>query len=188
MSTEDTPRKGLDRFTIGLILALLVAAAGTFVAWRRARNPLRMWAKQAQQSHAREIDRALQRCFGTTSVAGVRQLVTAVQRGPMPAPFKDCHRGPMTELLVAPNAFVSSLQTTPLELYRVRETERVALQRLTASVRLLEHVVTAGGASPTDAQRQEIARKLEDLLPDLEHERTVFEDLIAVAEQQAGTF
>ncbi len=48
--------------------------------------------------------------------------------------------------------------------------------------------MTAAGASPTDAQRQEVARKLEDLAPDLEHERTVFEDLIAVAEQQAGAF
>lgn len=188
MSNDETPRKGLDRFTIGLILALLVAAAGTLVAWRRARNPLRMWAKQAQASHAREIDRALERCFGTTSPAGVRQLAGAVQRGPLPAPFKDCHRGPMAELLVAPNAFVSSLQTTPLELYRVRETERVALQRLSASVRLLERAVTAAGASPTDAQRQEVARKLEDLVPDLERERTVFQDLIAVAEQQAGAF
>jgi hypothetical protein len=188
MSTEDAPRKGLDRFTIGLILALLVAAAGTFVAWRRARNPLRMWAKQAQQNHAREVDRALERCFGTTSAAGVRALVATVQRGPMPTPFKDCHRGPMAELLVAPNAFVSTLQSTPLELYRVRETERVALQRLSASVRLLERAVTAGGASPTDAQRQEIARKLEDLVPDLQQERTMFEDMVSVAEQQAGVF
>jgi hypothetical protein len=61
-------------------------------------------------------------------------------------------------------------------------------RRLTASDHLLERAVTAAGASPTDAQRQEVARKLEDLAPDLEHERTVIEDLIAVAEQQAGAF
>jgi hypothetical protein len=94
----------------------------------------------------------------------------------------------MAELLVAPNAFVSTLQSTPLELYRVRETERVALLRVSASARLLERAVTAGGASPTDAQRQEMAQKLEDLAPDLEQEHTVFQDLLAVAEQQAGWF
>lgn len=188
MATEETPRKGLDRFTAGLIVVLVLAGAGALVAWRRARNPLRMWAKQAQTNHAGEVDRALQRCFGTTTAAGVRQLAAAVARGPMPAPFKDCHRGPMAELLVAPNAFISTLQSTPLELYRVRETERVALQRLSASVRLLERAVTGGGASPTDAQRQEIAHKLEDLVPDLEQERTVFQDMVSVAEQQAGTF
>jgi hypothetical protein len=82
----------------------------------------------------------------------------------------------------------SRVGVRPDLLYRVRETERVALQRLSASVRLLERAVTGGGATPTDAQRQEIAHKLEDLVPDLEQERTVFQDMIAVAEQQAGTF
>lgn len=188
MSSEESPRKGLDRFTVGLVIALVAAAAGTLVAWRRARNPLRMWAKQAQTNHAQEIDRALERCFGTTTAAGVRQLAATVARGPMPSPFKDCHRGPMAELLVAPNAFVSTLQSTPLELYRVRETERVALLRVSASARLLERAVTAGGASPTDAQRQEMAQKLEDLAPDLEQEHTVFQDLLGVAEEQAGWF
>jgi hypothetical protein len=167
---------------------MALATGVTLLAWRRARNPLRMWAKQAQANHAREIDRALERCFGTTTPAGVRQLAATVMRGPMPAPFKDCHRGPMAELLIAPNAYISTLQSTPLELYRVRETQRVALQRLGASIRLLERVVTAAGASPTEAQRQEIARKLEDLVPDLEQERAVFQDMIAVAEQQAGWF
>mgnify|MGYP001001609141 CR=1 FL=1 len=190
MSDESTASKprGADRFTYTLLALLLLGAGAAFVAWRRARNPLRMWAAQVEQGHARELEQPLARCLGTLTGEGVRRLAAQVQRGDAPAPFKDCHRGHITELLIAPNAFVSSMQHTPLEVYNVRERERVALQRLSTSIRQLEHAVTGGGASPTAAQRQEIARKLEDLAPDVEQERNTFADLIAAARDQAGAF
>lgn len=185
---QPAPKKGLDRFTLIFYVGLALAAVVTFVAWRRARNPLRMWAAQAEVSHAREIDTTMQRCLGTTSAAGVRQLAAAVRRGPVPSPFKDCHNGAMAEMLVAPNAFVSSIQNTPLELYRVRERERVALQRLTGSFRLLEPAVARAGENPTAAQREVLGSKLEELAPDVEQERRAFEDLVTIARDQAGMF
>lgn len=200
MSDETTPRdesssreekpapRRPDRFNLYFYSALFVAALATFVAWRRARNPLRMWAANAETAHAREVDTALTRCFGTTTGTGVRALARQVREGRAGAPFTRCHHGPIAELLVAPNAFVSAIQNTPLEIYRVRERERVALQRLMSSFRLLEPAVSAGGANPTAAQREVIASKLEELAPDLDHERQAFEDLVSVARDQAGMF
>lgn len=186
--TPSKPASGDSRFNLYLALAVMVAVPLFFVAWRRARNPVRLWAARVEQSHAREIDQALNRCFGTTRPDGIRRIAAEAQRGPLPAPFKDCHRGTIAELLVAPNAFVSSMQDTPLEVYRLRERERVALTRLSASLRILEHAVTSGGANPTEAQRQEIAHKLEDLAPDVDQERKAFDDMLTIARDQAGWF
>ncbi len=94
----------------------------------------------------------------------------------------------MAEMLVAPNAFVSSIQNTPLEIYRVRERERVALQRLTGSFRLLEPAVATAGENPTAAQREVLGSKLEELAPDIEQERRAFEDMVTIARDQAGLF
>ncbi len=182
------PARGSDRFNLYFYVFLALAAAATFVAWRRARDPLRMWARRAEETRAREIDTTMQRCLGTTTGAGVRRLAETVRRTGLPAPFKDCHRGPMAEMLVSPNAFVSSIQNTPLELYRVRERERVALQHLTASFRLLEPAVASSGENPSQAQREVIASKLEEMVPDVDHERRAFDDMISVARDQAGMF
>lgn len=189
-TTDAAPatRKASDRFMIYFYVLLAVAAAATFVAWRRARNPLRMWAARAEQSHAREIETTMQRCLGTTTAEGIRRLAATVRRSELPAPFKDCHHGAIAEMLVAPNAYVSSIQNTPLEIYRVRERERVALQRLMGSFRLLEPAVSAAGANPSAAQRETIASKLEELAPDVEQERRAYEDMLTVARDQAGIF
>lgn len=181
-------RKRPDRFTLYFSIALVLAAAVTFVAWRRARNPLRMWAARAEQAHAREIETTMQRCLGTTTAEGVRRLAASVRGGTLPAPFNECHRGAMAEMLVAPNAYVSTIQNTPLEIYRVRERERVALQRLMGSFRLLEHAVASAGSNPTAAQREVLGSKLEELAPDVEQERRAFEDMLTVARDQAGIF
>ncbi len=189
-TTEAAPaaRKGPDRFTLYFYVILALAAAGTFVAWRRARSPLRMWAARAEQAHIREVETTMQRCLGTSTAEGVRRLAATVRQGNLPAPFKDCHRGAMAEMLVAPNAYVSEIQNTPLEIYRVRERERVALQRLMGSFRLLEPAVSSAGANPTAAQREILGAKLEELAPDIEQERRAYEDMLTVARDQAGLF
>ncbi len=195
-STDETPaetgsgapRRGRDRFALYFYVALGVAAVAAGIAWHRARNPLRMWAKNAEVAHARELDAPMQRCLGTTSADGVRRLAGEVRRAGLPSPFRDCYRGAMAEMLVAPNAFVTHIQNTPIEIYRVRERERVALQRLTGSFRLLERAVAEAGANPTQAQREVLGSKLEELAPDVEQERRAFEDMITIARDQAGMF
>ncbi len=183
-----SPRLSNAGFFLRLAVLLVLALGGAFVAWRRSIHPLRVWTKNAQQARGRELVRPFERCFGTATGDGLRRIAQQVQQGTMPAPFKDCHRGAIVELLVAPNALISSMQQTPLELYRLRERERVALQRLTASVRLLERALARAGATPTAEQRAEIARKVEDLVPDVNSERQAFDDLVASADEQAGWF
>jgi hypothetical protein len=185
---KSPPKNNAIRNNLVLFVLLALGALAAFVSWKRARNPLRLWAKTVEEHHQLEIDTALQRCFGTSTPQGLRDLAATVRRTALPAPFKDCHRGPMAELLVSPNAFTSSMQGTPLEVYHVRERERVALQRLMASLRLLEHVVSSARDNPTDAQRTEIASKLEEAVPDIDQERKTFEDLVSTARDQAGIF
>ena len=119
-----SPKPAPSRSTLWINVALVVGAVAIFLAWRRARDPHRLWAKRVDETHQRFIDTALRRCFGTTSAADIRRVADAVRGGTMPRPFSECHRGPMAELLVAPNSFIESIQNPPIEVYRLREREQ----------------------------------------------------------------
>lgn len=190
--TETTPaapaKTPPDRFKLLVTVGLVVAVVVGFLAWRRARDPARMWAQRVAERHALEIERPLTRCFGVSTGAELRRLADAIQSAPLQAPLRDCHRGPMAELLIAPNSFVAVLRDAPLQVYRLRDRERSALQRLTASFRLLERAVSAGGANPTPEQRQAIARRIEEAAPEVDYERRTVDDMIAAARDAASLF
>lgn len=179
-------RRTSDRFNLVLNVLLVLGVGAAVVAWRRARSPARMWAHTLEQRHQHDIENALRRCFGGTTGADVRRLADAVHHGPLPQPFRDCHRGPMAELLVAPNAFVDALQNPPMQVYHVRERHRGTLTHLGNSLRVLEHEVAVAGATPTDAQREALAHRLEETATDVENERNACRDLVAAANDAAG--
>lgn len=188
-TTTDAPaRQPPDRFKILVGVGLFVAIVAGFVAWRRARDPSRVWAHRVTERHAQDIERPLRRCFGVTTGAELRRLADGLQSGPLPSPLNQCFRGPMAELLIAPNSFVEVLRDAPLQVYRLRDHERSALQRLTASFRLLERAVSAGGANPTPEQRQAIARRIEEAAPEVDAERRTADDMITAARDSAGWF
>lgn len=184
----DSPKPPARRSTLWINLALVVAAVGIFLAWRRARDPHRLWARRVEESHQRYVDTALRRCFGTISPADIRRVADGVRAGSLSRPFTDCHRGPMAELLVAPNSFIESIQNPPIEVYRLRERERSSLMRVTASARLLEQDVSHAAGHPTPEQREPLASKLEDLAVSVQQERSAFDDLVRAARDAASLF
>lgn len=187
-NTTDPPKPRAPRATLWINVALVVAAAGIFLAWRRARDPHRLWAKRVDETHQRYIDSSLRRCFGSTDAADIRRVADAVRSGSVPRPFSECHRGPMAELLVAPNSFIESIQNPPIEVYRLRERERSSLMRLTASARMLEQDVSHAAGRPTAEQREPLAAKIEDLAVAVQHERAAFDDLVRTARDAASLF
>lgn len=186
-NTEDTPKPRPSRSTLWINLALVVGAIGIFLAWKRARDPHRLWAKNVDETHQRYVDTALRRCFGTTASADIRRIADGVRAGNLARPFSECHRGPMAELLVAPNSFIQSIQNPPIEVYRLRERERSALMRLTAGARALEQDVSHAAGHPTAEQREPMAAKVEELAIAVQHERAAFDDLVSAA-RDAATF
>jgi hypothetical protein len=187
-NTSDTPKLRASRVSLWINVALVVGAIGIFLAWRRARDPHRLWAKRVDESHQRYLDTALRRCFGSTSPAEIRRVADGVRAGNIARPFSECHRGPMAELLVAPNSFIQSIQNPPIEVYRLRERERSALMRVTASARLLEQDVSHAAGSPSAEQREPLASKLEDLAVSVQHERDAFDDLVRAARDAVSIF
>ncbi len=189
MSTSDeTPRRAPDRFNLYLYGGLLIAALAAFVAWRRARDPHRLWAKKVEAAHAQEIDRPLRRCFGVVTGPELRRLADSIHRGPFPSPLKECHGGPMTELVVAPNSFLPNTQDPPTEVYRLRERHRQASLRMVAAARTLEHELSGARGAPSDPQRESIASKLEDYAHEVEQERQAVADMVAAARDAASPF
>ena len=187
-NTTASPKPRASRAPLWINVALVVGAIGIFLAWRRARDPHRLWAKRVEESHQRYIDTALRRCFGTIAAADIRRIADGVRGGSLPRTFAECHRGPMAELLVAPNSFIESIQNPPLEVYRLRERERSALMRLTASARLLEQDVSHAAGHPTAQQREPMASKIEEVAMSAQHERDAFEDLVHAARDAATLF
>lgn len=187
-NTTDSPKPRASRVPLYINIALVVGALGIFLAWRRARDPHRLWAKGLDESHQRYVDTALRRCFGSTSAADIRRVADAVRGGTLQRPFSECHRGPMAELLVAPNSFIQSIQNPPIEVYRLRERERSALMRLTASARMLEQDVSHAAGRPTPEQREPLATKVEDLAIAAQQEREAFDDLVRAARDAASLF
>lgn len=179
-------KRSSDRFSLVLNVLLVLGVGAAVVAWRRARNPARMWAQALETRHQHDVEIPLRRCFGGTTGADVRRLADTVHHGPLPQPFRDCHSGPMAELLVAPNAFVDALRNPPLQVYHVRERHRAALMRMGASLRVLEHEVAIAGATPSDTQREALAHRLEETATDVENERTACQDLVSAAKDSAG--
>lgn len=187
-NTTDSPKPRASRASLWINVALVVGAIGIFLAWRRARDPRRLWAKRVDETHQRYIDTALRRCFGSTASADIRRVADAVRGGTLPRPFSECHRGPMAELLVAPNSFIESIQNPPLEVYRLRERERSSLMRLTASARLLEQDVSHAAGHPAADRREPMASKIEDLAVSVQHEREAFDDLVRAARDAVTIF
>ena len=185
-NTPDTSKSRASRVNLWINLGLVVGAIAIFVAWRRARDPHRLWAKHVAESHARYFDNALRRCFGGTDAADIRRVADAVRGGNLPRPFSECHRGPMAELLIAPNSFVESIQNPPTEVYALRDRERAALQRVTANARSLEQDVSHAAWHPTAAQREPLATRLEDLAVSIQHEHDAFGDLVSAARDAAS--
>ncbi len=187
-TSNDPPKPKASRVTLWINLALVLGAVATFFAWRHARDPHQLWAKRVEENHARYIDTALRRCFGATSAADLRRVADRVRSGSVPTPFAQCHRGPMAELLVAPNSFVESIQNPPVEVYRLRERERSALLRVMATARALEQDVTRAAGQPTPEQREPLATKIEDLAVAVQHERESHSDLVRAARDAASFF
>ena len=187
-NTTDSPKPRASRVPLYINIALVVGAIGIFLAWRHARDPRRLWAKRVDETHQRYIDTALRRCFGSTDSAEIRRVADAVRGGTLPRPFNECHRGPMAELLVAPNSFIESIQNPPLEVYRLRERERSSLMRLTASARLLEQDVSHAAGNPSAERREPLASKLEELAVAVQQERSAFDDLVRAARDAATLF
>lgn len=187
-NSNDTPKPRASRAPLWINVALVVGAIGIFLAWRRARDPHRLWAKRVDETHQRFVDTALRRCFGTIAAADIRRVADAVRGGSVPRPFAECHRGPMAELLVAPNSFIESIQNPPIEVYRLRERERSSLMRLTASARVLEQDVSHAAGHPTAEQREPLASKIEDLAVSVQNERNSFDDLVRAARDAASFF
>lgn len=188
MSTpSDTPKPRASRASLWINLGLVVAAVGIFLAWRHARDPRRLWAKRVEETHARYIDTSLRRCFGGVNASDLRRVADGVRGGSVSSPFTECHRGPMAELLVAPNSFIESIQNPPIEVYRLRERERSALMRVTATARRLEQDVAHAAGHPTAEQREPLASKIEDLAIAVQQEREAHDDLVRAA-RDAATF
>lgn len=187
MSTEEeTPRPPKGRFNLWLNLGLIVGAAAIAVVWHRAQDPARKWAARIEQAHAAQMERPLTRCFGTADPAAIRRIADGLHRGPLPAPLKDCHRGPGAELLVSPNAFVEYLQNPPQAVASLRDRERNALFRLVGTYRLLEQALSEAGGNPNDQQRERIAQRVESLAAELAAERRALQDLINAARDAAS--
>lgn len=184
--SQSPPRK--DRFTLYLVLALVIGGVGFFVAWRRTRDPARMWAARIERDHASMIERGFDRCTGVHTGAELRRLAARVRAGEYPAPLRECHTGPMAELLIAPNSFVSALMDPPTGVDRLRDRERHALLTLSASLRLLEHEVSRARGTPDTATRGAIADRLDELAPDVDREKRAIEDLVTGARDQASLF
>lgn len=182
---EGTQRPPRGRFNLWLNIGLIVAAAAIVVAWRRAQDPTRKWAKRIEQAHATQMDRPLQRCFGTADPAAIRRIADGLHRGPMPAPLRDCHRGPGAELLVSPNSFVEYLQNPPQSIVSLRDRERNALFRLVGTYRLLEQGLAEANGSPSEAQRGRIAERIESLAAELAAEKRALQDLVNAARDAA---
>lgn len=187
-TTDDPPKPKPSRVTLWINVALLLGAVVTFFAWRHARDPHQLWAKRVDENHRRYIDTALRRCFGSTTAADIRRVADGVRAGSLSRPFTDCHRGPMAELLVAPNSFIESIQNPPVEVYRLRERERSALMRITATARLLEQDVSRAAGQPAAEQREPLAAKLEDLAIAIQHEHEAHTDLVAAARDATPFF
>ncbi|MBL8604312.1 MAG: hypothetical protein JNK72_20475 [Myxococcales bacterium] len=181
------PRRSSADLLLNVGLAAAVVLA--FVAWRRARDPHRLWAKRLEQEHVTQIEQPITRCFGGARSDDLRRLTRAVQGGQMPDPFNRCHSGPMADLLVAPAGFMQTIQNPPVEVYRLRDRHRASLNRLSASLRSLELEVSRAHGNPDTAEKREaLVRRLEDVVPELEQERQAFEDMVAGARAAASPF
>lgn len=190
MSDEATPpKRPRSRGDLLLNLGLALAVLAAFVAWRRARDPHRLWAQRLTEEHQTQIVRPFTRCFGTARVADIRRITAEVRGGRMPDPFARCHTGPMAELMVAPAGFSDTVRNPPQEVYRLRDRHRSALTRLSSTLRSLEQEVSrcAGNVSDT-ARRDALVQRLEDMLPELEREERAFEDMILAANEAARLF
>jgi len=188
MSDEVSPPKKRSRtrgdilLNLGLVLAVLVA----FAAWRRARDPHRLWATRLIQEHQTQIVRPFTRCFGGHQVGHIRRVTSEVRAGRMPEPFNRCHAGPMAELMVAPAGFSETVRNPPQEVYRLRDRHRGALTRLSSTLRGLEQEVARCAGNVSDpARRDALVQRLEDLIPELEREERAFEDMVAGAREAA---
>ena len=176
------------RVNVVINVFLVVSAIAIALAWRRARDPHRLWAKRIDENHARIIDTALRGCFGGTGSVEIRAVADGVRGGRVAPPFSECHRGPMAELLVAPNSFVQSIQNPPIEVYRLRERERTALMRLMAAARPLEQQVSRAAGHPADDQREPLAARIEDLAIAAQNEHDAYSDLVRAARDAASLF
>lgn len=183
---EETPSPPKGRFNLWLNLSLVLAAIAVAVVWHRAQDPARKWVKRIEQAHATQMRRPLERCFGTADPAAIRRIADQVHRGPLPAPLKDCHRGPGAELLVSPNAFVEYLQNPPQSVTPLRDRERNALFRLVGTYRLMEQAISEAGGNPNEQQRERIAQRIESLAAEVAAERRALEDLVNAVRDTAS--
>lgn len=186
MSDEASPPKRRTRGDILLNVGLVLAVLAGFVAWRRARDPHRLWATRVTQEHQTQIVRPFTRCFGSHRVADLRRVTAEVRAGRMPEPFNRCHAGPMAELMVAPASFSEAVRNPPQEVYRLRDRHRGALTRLSSTLRGLEQEVARCAGNVSDPVRRDaLVQRLEDLIPELEREERAFEDMVAGAREAA---
>jgi acetyl-CoA carboxylase alpha subunit len=171
-----------------LYLGILVALVAAGLGWRNSQHPARHWASRLEHAHTVNVADGLKRCFGEATPARLRRAARDLRAGRSPAPFNRCHEGTSTNLVISPNAVHEALRDPPVEVFAIRDRYRTHLQRLQSALRVLEPVVnTARGAAP-EAQREELASKVEDVAQELEAELRALEDLTAAARDAASLF
>lgn len=176
-----------SRRPMALIFILVTGALiGAFVFWRHHYNPTKKWADRVEHNHADQINRALTRCFGGSDEATIRRVIAQTRTGTLPTPFRDCRSGPAAELIVAPNGFMENLRDAPEQVTGLSARARGDLLRLSTSARQLELALSAGGASPNEAQRDAIVHSLDDVAHDVGAEQQSIHDLVSAAHDAAG--